>query len=177
MFARTTSTFTYQRERQDVLRWGCGQWKQREAGKVCVYPVSTPDLPSVGYPQKEGTEKLKDNWTPWLLWIDCITQPSLTCQGLCPLLSGALHYQWCQTGMAPIQLHVCWHFPTSEQGQSLSQLFLCLVILLSMTSKDQKLSNPLDVSVSQLHVKSLNIQQHINSHCWVSDITLQLKSK
>lgn len=146
-------------------------------GKVCVYPGSTQDLPAVGYPWREGTEEVKDNWTPWFLWINWITQPSLTSQGLFPLLSGALHYQWCQTGMAPIQVHICWHFPTSEQGHILSQLFLYLAVLLSVTSKEQKLSNSLHVSVSQVHVKSLNIQQHIDSHCWVLDVILQLKSK
>lgn len=29
-------------------------------GKVCVYPVSTQDFPQVGYPWKEGTEKVKE---------------------------------------------------------------------------------------------------------------------
>lgn len=144
------------------------------AGKVCVYPVPTQDPPAVGYPGKEGTEEVKDNWTPWFLGIDCIPQPSLTCQGLFPLLSGALHYQWCQIGMAAIQVYICWHFPTSEQGQILFQFFLYLGALFFY---DQILSNSLDVSVSQLHIKSLNIQQHIDSHCWALDIILQLKSE
>lgn len=30
-------------------------------GKVCVYPVSTQDLPAAGYPWEEGTEEVKDN--------------------------------------------------------------------------------------------------------------------
>lgn len=34
-----------------------------------------------------------------------------------------------------------------------------------MTSEEQELSNPFDVAGSQLYVKSLNIQQHIDSCC------------
>lgn len=109
IFARTTSTFIYQREKQDVSGWGWVHWKHRGNRQgLCVSSV-TQDFPQVGYPRKEGTEEVKDNWTLWFLWADCITQPSLTRQGLPPLLSGALHYQRCQIGMAPIQVQICWH--------------------------------------------------------------------
>lgn len=154
---------------------------EEATGQVYVYSVPTQGLPhSLGSVPAWGTtavtEEVKDNQTPWFLWTDCIAQPSLTCQGLPLLLPGASHYQWCQIGVAAIQVQTCWHFPASEQEDSYSQL-LCLATFLSMTSKEQELSNLLDIAGSQLHVKSLNTQQHIDSCCWVLDIILQLKLK
>lgn len=154
---------------------------EEATSQVYVYSVPTQGLPhSLGRVPVWGTtavtEEIKDNQTPWFLWTDCVAQPSLTCQGLPPLLLGASHYQWCQIGVAAIQVQTCWHFPASEQEDSYSQL-LCLATFLSMTSKEQELSNILDIAGSQLHVKSLNTQQHIDSCCWVLDIILQLKLK
>lgn len=53
------------------------QWKQSNWPGLCVSCVH-PRPPTSKVPMEGRHEEIQDNSTPWFLWIDCITQLSLT---------------------------------------------------------------------------------------------------